>query len=216
MTATATLDPTISTATSYPTETPMTEDGFATRVSEYLAPGAVYGFKEADFRYMYKIQLLQTRLSDMVTANLKPVQEQVWARHILVTDETTANDLYAQLLEGADFAALAQFNSLDTSNASTGGDLGWFGKGVMVSEFETAAFALEPGQISPPVKTEFGWHIIQCIGRAERNLNASEFNAYKQRVFTMWLDEQKASGQFEKLDYWRVVVPLEPGVPALQ
>lgn len=216
MTATATLDPAIPTATAYPTETPMTEAGFATRVSDYLAPGAVYGFEEADFRFMYKIQLLQTRLSDKVTADLKPVQEQVWARHILVTDETTANDLYAQLLEGADFATLAQFNSLDTSNASTGGDLGWFGTGVMVTEFETAAFALKPGQISPPVKTDFGWHIIQCIDHAERNLTASEFNAYKQRVFTKWLDEQKAAGQFEKLDYWRVVVPLEPGVPALQ
>ncbi len=215
-TATATVDSSLPTATPAPTATPMTAEGYATTVAEYLAPGAAYGFTEEDFRYMYRIQLLEIKLAAKITEDLKPMQEQVWARHILVANEATAKELYAELQAGADFAQLAQINSLDTSNASTGGDLGWFGRGTMVEAFETAAFALKPGEISEPVKTEFGWHIIQCIDHAERVLTETEFNNYKQKVYTDWLEEQKAAGQYEKLDHWKSVVPLEPGVPVLQ
>lgn len=215
-TATATVDTSVPTMTPAPTATPMTESGYATMVAEYLAPGSEYGFTEADFRYMYRIQLLEIKLAAKITEDLKPFQEQVWARHILVANEATAKELYAELKAGADFAQLAQINSLDTSNAGMGGDLGWFGRGVMVVPFENAAFALEPGEISEPVQTDFGWHIIQCIDHADRALTESEFNNYKQKVYTDWLEEQKAAVQYEKLDHWKTVVPLEPGIPVLQ
>ncbi len=215
-TATATIDPSIPTSTPLPTSTPMTVDGYSTQVAEYLLPGAEYGFTRDDFKYMYRIQLLEKKLQEKVTADLKPVQEQVWARHILVADETTANDIYAQLLEGADFAALALQYSLDTSNSSYGGDLGWFGAGAMVPEFETAAFALKPGKFSKPVKSDFGWHIIQCIDHTNRTLTANEFATYKQNAYTKWLKEQQTVSQYEKLDLWQQIVPTLPGVPTLQ
>jgi foldase protein PrsA len=85
---------------------------------------------------------------------------QIRASHILVEDEAKANDLKKQLDEGADFAELAKENSSDGSAAS-GGDLGYFGKGKMVKEFEDVAFGLGEGEISAPVKSEFGYHIIQ-------------------------------------------------------
>lgn len=92
---------------------------------------------------------------------MKENQElQIRASHILVEDESLANDLKKQLDEGADFAELAKEHSTDGS-ASQGGDLNYFGKGKMVKEFEEAAFGLEEGEISDPVKSEFGYHIIQ-------------------------------------------------------
>jgi|SRR5688572_22525124 len=75
--------------------------------------------------------------------------------------EKKANDIAAELKGGADFAELAKANSADPGSGPNGGDLGWFEKGVMVPEFETAAFALEVGQTSDIVKTQFGYHIIR-------------------------------------------------------
>jgi peptidyl-prolyl cis-trans isomerase C len=81
------------------------------------------------------------------------------ASHILVVTEEQAKDLKAQLDGGADFAELAKANSTDGSSAG-GGDLGWFGPGMMVKPFEDAVIALQPGQVSVPVQTQFGWHLI--------------------------------------------------------
>ncbi len=95
------------------------------------------------------------------------VGEQVHARHILVADLGTAQSLKKQLDGGADFAALAVDYSTDSGTASQGGDLGWFGRGQMVTEFEDAAFSLEPNEISDPIKTQYGYHIIQTIERKQ-------------------------------------------------
>jgi peptidyl-prolyl cis-trans isomerase C len=81
------------------------------------------------------------------------------ASHILVATEEQAKDLKAQLDGGTDFAELAKANSTDGS-AAGGGDLGWFGPGMMVKPFEDAVIALQPGQVSAPVQTQFGWHLI--------------------------------------------------------
>lgn len=95
----------------------------------------------------------------------KPAQEQVHARHILVKTEAAAKSIIAQLEKGADFAALAKKYSTDPA-ASSGGDLGWFGRNDMVPAFAAAAFALKPGQYTKtPVKTEFGWHVIEVEDR---------------------------------------------------
>ena len=90
---------------------------------------------------------------------------QVKASHILVKDEKTAKKLKAEIDNGADFAKVAKKNSLCPSGAS-GGDLGFFGKGQMVKEFESAAFSMEKGQVTPkPVKTQFGYHIIKVTDK---------------------------------------------------
>ena len=103
--------------------------------------------------------------------------EQVRARHILIKPKTEDDAGWheAQIrvrevsvrtqLAGADFAALARESSDDEGTKSSGGDLGWFGKGRMVKEFEDAVFALQDGQVSGPVKSQFGYHIIKLEGR---------------------------------------------------
>jgi len=94
-----------------------------------------------------------------------PPQEEVRARHILLTNEKDAQAVLAELKKGADFAAVAKAKSTDGS-ARDGGDLGFFGRGDMVAEFSDAAFAMKPGEISKaPVKTQFGWHVIKVEER---------------------------------------------------
>ena len=99
--------------------------------------------------------------------------EQVEASHILVKDKATAEEVLKKLNDGGDFAKLAKEYSTDTSNAENGGSLGYFGKGQMVAEFEDVAFKLKVNEISEPVKTEYGYHIIKVTGKKEAK--ASEF-----------------------------------------
>jgi peptidyl-prolyl cis-trans isomerase C len=88
-------------------------------------------------------------------------EEEVHARHILVETEDEAKAVLAELKKGADFEKLAKEKSKDPSAAQNGGDLGYFSKGQMVPEFAETAFKLAKGQLSEPVKTQFGWHIIK-------------------------------------------------------
>lgn len=92
-------------------------------------------------------------------ANAAPAKEYS-AAHILVETEEKAAELKKQLDEGADFAELAKVNSTDTGSGAQGGDLGWFGLGMMVKPFEDAVVAAEPGKVTAPVKSDFGWHLI--------------------------------------------------------
>ena len=95
----------------------------------------------------------------------KPGPEQVEARHILVQTQQQAQDIINQLNKGANFAKLAEKDSIDPG-AKNGGELGWFSQDEMVPAFATAAFALKPGQYTKtPVQTQFGWHVILCEGK---------------------------------------------------
>ena len=90
----------------------------------------------------------------------------VRASHILVETEEEANELYEKIQNGGDFEQLAQEKSLCPSGKN-GGDLNYFGKGMMVKPFEDAAFSLETGEVSKPVQTQFGWHIIKLTGKKD-------------------------------------------------
>ncbi|RJQ19359.1 peptidylprolyl isomerase [Candidatus Woesearchaeota archaeon] len=86
----------------------------------------------------------------------------VHAAHILVKTEAEALGILYDIKHGKDFGQAAKEKSLCPS-AKNGGDLGTFSRGQMVKEFEIAAFALKPGELSKPVKTQFGWHVIKCV-----------------------------------------------------
>ena len=107
------------------------------------------------------------KIYDARIAEVKPEHE-VAARHILVADEAKAKELRAKIVGGGDFAALAKENSTDTGSKEQGGLLGYFSKGQMVPEFEAAAFKLQEGEVSEPVKTNFGWHIIKLEDRRRK------------------------------------------------
>src|ERR1700690_1249175 len=108
-------------------------------------------------------------------------EQEVHARHILVETEDEAKAVEAELKKGADFAELAKKKSKDPG-ASDGGDLGFFTKDQMVPEFSAVAFALEPGKISDPVKSQFGWHVIKV--EEKRNRQAPAFDQVKGQIET--------------------------------
>ena len=133
---------------------------------------------------------------DAFVGQFEPVDE-VRASHILVESEEEANNLKAELDGGADFATLAREHSIDPG-AANGGDLGFFGKGMMVQPFEEAAFALDEGSVSAPVQSQFGWHIIRLEEKRQSAPPAFEQvapqiqNQLLMRTFTEKVDELMA------------------------
>lgn len=98
-------------------------------------------------------------------------EEEVRARHILVEGEEDAKKIQARVTTGKeDFAKVAGETSKDPGSKVEGGDLGWFAKDRMVKEFAEAAFALKPGEVSQPVKSQFGWHVIRLEERRTKPL----------------------------------------------
>ena len=116
-------------------------------------------------------------------------EQEVRARHILVATEDEAKAILAELKKGTDFAELAKEKSKDPGAAAEGGDLGYFTKDQMVPEFAEAAFKLDKGQVSDPVKTQFGWHIIKVEDK--RTKPVPEFDKVKDQVET-YVDAQGA------------------------
>jgi parvulin-like peptidyl-prolyl isomerase len=110
-----------------------------------------------------------------------------------------ANELRARIQAGEDFAALAAEYSDDFGSAQTGGDLGWFGRGMMVAPFEEAAFSLPVGEVSEPVQTDFGYHLIQVVERDDARLKDETTIASEQAsAFENWLQGLIAAAQVER------------------
>jgi parvulin-like peptidyl-prolyl isomerase len=214
-TATATSTP-APTATPSPTATPYTLEGYQGRFDEALKSVEEIGLTEKEYRQLFETELLRSKLFDAVTADTPKEEEQVWARHILVEDEATAKTVIERLKNGEDFAALAVEYSKDTGSAANGGDLGWFGKGQMVAEFEQAAFSLKDGEISEPIQSNFGWHIIQTLGHATLPLTASEYEQSRQTAFDDFLTKLRDESDIVEYDYWTERVPTTPNLNDLQ
>ena len=217
LSATATVTSTPApTATASPTATPYTLEGYQGRFDEALKGVKNIGLTEKQYRQLFETELLRTKLFDAVTADTPRVEEEVWARHILVQDEATAKTVIDRLNNGEDFAKLAEELSQDTGTATKGGDLGWFGKGQMVPEFETAAFSLKDGEISEPIQSNFGWHIIQTLGHANLPLTASQYQQARQTAFNDFLKKLRDDSDVTTFDYWQERVPTSPNLDELQ
>ena len=198
-------------ATPFPTETPYTEEAYKGNLKSIVDELATIQFTEADLRERFRSYLLMQKLSEKMGADVPTTQEQVWARHILVKEETQAKDVLKRLEQGEDWSAIAAEVSQDTGNKDKGGDLGWFSTGKMVAEFEQAAFSLKVGEISQPVKTSFGYHIIQVLGHEERPLSAAELNTAKQAKFNEWLTTASAAEDIQRFDEnWADFIPTDP------
>ncbi len=147
-------------------------------------------------------------------------EQEVHARHILVESEDEAKQVLAELKKGADFAELAKKKSKDPG-ASDGGDLGFFTKEQMVPEFSAAAFKMEPGQLSEPVKSAFGWHIIKV--EEKRNRKAPEFEQVKGQLETYvarkaqseYVAKLRDAAKIERLDKAAAPAPA-PAAPAVK
>lgn len=176
-------------------------EGRAFLASEMLARLSEREVKEEDLRAAY------AELYDGAV----PEQEYN-ASHILVETEDKAKELIALLADGADFATLAKENSTGPSGPN-GGELGWFGKGMMVEPFENAVLALAVGEISPPVETQFGWHVVKM--NDIRDIAVPTFEDVRPDL-SMELQQKLVEEELAKLtaaaNITRVEVDVDPAV----
>jgi parvulin-like peptidyl-prolyl isomerase len=207
---TITLTPTITS-----TPTPFTTEIYAQDVENFNDNFKLYDYSYEDLWKIYETDLLRQKMTDLITADLVPFHEEVWARHILVETEEEALDIIQQLKDGGDWNQLAMKNSLDDTNKDNGGDLGWFSYDMMIEDFSAAAFSLEPGQISDPIETYYGYHIIQLVGKREVQTSVADFQTEKSNAFDAWLAERRdARDDIEIAEDWADYVPDTPALPS--
>lgn len=158
---------------------------------EYIRRGLL--MQEYSQTMKEKIEPKEEELKEYFEKNKEKFQT-VDASHILVETEEEAKEIKAELDGGADFAELAKAKSKDPGSGQEGGNLGTFSKGQMVPEFEEKAFSMKEGEISDPVKTDFGYHIIKVNKAAQ-----TDFESQKDMVKAQYVEE-KFTEQVEKLE----------------
>jgi hypothetical protein len=187
------IAPTAPAATPNPAEARATaEAGFA-QFAAQVFPLAHLSQEDYE-RLVAAPALARQKVGDALAATVGQSAPQVRAAHILLPTWEEAEAARARVTEGGeDFATVARELSTDEASAANGGELGWFTREEMVAPFAEAAFALEPGAISEPVETEFGWHVIQVLERdPERPLTDLQINRLQQTAEERWLAEQRA------------------------
>jgi parvulin-like peptidyl-prolyl isomerase len=152
-------------------------------------------------RTLQRTQMLNNLMRDRIIAGLGSQSEQVHARHILVDSAAAAEALLAQIKAGADFGQVAQQSSQDTLTKASGGDLGWFPRGLLISrEVEDAAFNLQPGQSSGVIQSAFGFHLVQVLERdANRQPDAEQLLKIQQQAVEQWLSGLRTAAKVERL-----------------
>lgn len=172
----------------------MTEDDFKKDVIQYLS---IRKLMEP------RVEITDEEVEAYFKENKESfdTQEQVKARHILLDDEKTAKEVLKKLDEGGDFAELAKEYSKDEGSGAMGGELGFFTRGQMVPEFEEKAFSMKAGEISEPVKSEFGYHIIEVQENKEEKeavlkdhideIKEKLIESKMQTEYVTWLEEAR-------------------------
>ncbi|HOG48209.1 MAG TPA: peptidylprolyl isomerase [Anaerolineae bacterium] len=162
---------------------------------------AANGFSEETFRAQTRSDLVGAAVRDAVTKDVPTTAEQVHLRQIVVESEAEARGLLEQLGPGqAAFEALAQQHSADPDTRDSGGDLGFVPRGVLLLSVEQAAFALEPGQVSDPIQSPLGWHILKLEARdPAREVPSQMLYAVRQEAFMHWLDDERTKATIERL-----------------
>ncbi len=180
-------------------------------------------------REVFYYDALRTALMDAISAEAPTEELQVRVRHILIafdpdnagqglppTDEQRAaaeekaNEVMAALQNGEPFADLAREVSDDTGSAQNGGEMDWQSPDGFVAAFADTVTTAELGEIVGPVETEFGYHIIQVMGREVRALTDTQLNQRRSQVFSDWLTERKAAATIERNDNWLDRIPDRP------
>lgn len=202
------------TSTPSPTATPYTLSEYQSNVKTYMSNIDTFaGLTEADFRWVFKMDLLYKKVFDVITADTVRNQDQVWARHIVSSDQAKAKSVYQRLANGGDFVTIATEVYSGTTNTI---DLGWFSSGTLESNAEKIVFSMKVGEISEPIQTTNGWEIYQVLGHEVRQLTDSQYQTLKQNEFNKWIDQQKTPDNVQIFDIWKTRVPTSPTVPPTQ
>jgi foldase protein PrsA len=165
------------------------------------------GLSLGQFRDLIRDDIIVQKLQQKMLAEVKVLPadlREYRVSHILVSNEASAKMVQAKLRSGGDFAALARTYSLDSGSASAGGDLGYFTTGSMVPEFERAALALRPGEVSGPVKSAYGYHLIKATDSRLRKFSVPDaqieqfvLQEKQSKTFRQWFANVKSKAKVE-------------------
>lgn len=203
------------TETPSPTSTPTLEEAIAVSEANYdqlemnfLDPA---GMSRDDFeRLIVRPALARQRAQEQLATDVSARADQAHLAHILVSTQEAAQELLDTRLQDEEFEDVAAEVSIDAQTAPNGGDLGWNPLSAYVEAFSVAAAELEPGEISEPVQTEFGWHIIKMIDFEEdRPLTLQSLNQQRAAALQRWLDELRESADIDS----EVELPSNDQVP---
>jgi len=204
-----------------PTPTVYTEENFKKDYDEYM--GYINSFakiKTSAIISFYETVLLRERLAQVVVTDIPAEEEVLWAHHILFRDDENgqneALNFISRIESGGNFISAAEeLSSMGTDEESNivFEDLGWFGSGQMVAEFEESAKSLKIGEISQPVHTSFGWHVIQLLGRDIQPLGYEDMERMRFESFQAWLDIMREEAEININPDWISSVPTEPDIP---
>jgi parvulin-like peptidyl-prolyl isomerase len=190
--ATPIASPVATAGTPSPAEARATAEAGFSRFADSLF--GVAHLSQADYdRLVAAPALAREKVDDALAAKVGQSASQIRAEHILVPTREAAEDARKRIVDGGeDFATVAREVSTDTATAGNGGELGWFTREEMVPPFADAAFALEPGQVSQPVQSEFGWHIIRVEAKdPDRPLTDSQISQIKEAERNRWLEAER-------------------------
>jgi parvulin-like peptidyl-prolyl isomerase len=174
---------------------------------------SVASLSESDLRWIFTMQQLRQKVFDAFTADISRQQDEVWARHIVVSDQTQAQSIYDRLSKGENFETVATEVYSGTSNTI---DLGWFVQDTLDPTAQNIVWTMQIGQISQPIQTATGWEIYQVLGHEVKTLTDSELDTLKQNKFQKWIDAQKTTETVQTFDTWKTKVPTSPTIPPTQ
>jgi len=158
------------------------------------------GFTLEEMREKLRSEMMTTQMVNRIAETVPLRAEHISARHILVNTDVEAQQLLGRLQAGEDFAELARTYSQDLSTRDTGGELGYFPQGVLISpEVEAAAFALQPGQISPVIQSSLGYHIVQVVERVP-DMEITSDNVYllRDKAVREWVAGLRVSSNIQR------------------
>ncbi|MCA9880750.1 MAG: peptidylprolyl isomerase, partial [Thermomicrobiales bacterium] len=191
--------PAIPIATPLPGATPSPAEARATAEAGFaLYEDALFPLahlSQADYdRLIAAPDLAQQRVREVLGAQVGQAAPQVHAAHILLATQQAADEARARIEAGEDFGDVARAVSTDPGTAANGGDLGWFTHQEMVPAFADAAFSLPVGDISQPVASEFGWHLIKVFERADDHpLTNAQITRLQDAAVSAWLEQERAT-----------------------
>ena len=186
-TATSTPSPTV-----VPTLVP---DAFETAYQAFLARA---NLSDQDYRDLVEADLYKDKLKESMAATIPRTEEQVHARHILVDNQESLQTARHMLADGVPFEDVARQVSSDPGSRDRGGDLGWFGRGVMNPQFEQAAFTQPVGEIGEPVESSNGFHIVQVLERdADHPLSEEQIEQRAAQAYQAWYAGIKGSPEIQ-------------------
>ena len=157
------------------------------------------GMSLEQMRERLRGDMIATKMANRIAESVPQTADHVHARHILLATREEAERILSQLEAGGDFATLAREYSNDVSTRDVGGDLGFFPPGVLTSDaVETAAFALQPGQISDVVESELGFHVVQVVERTpDQDISPENLRLLRDKAVRGWLDDLRESADIQ-------------------